>query len=71
MSDEEIITKHDNLAGHTQPGVNHYLQEMYRRDQDRQTRQVLLYTRWITWMTMIITALTIVNVLAVVKSVFP
>ena len=63
LSDEALIKKHDELATSTQVGVNHYLREIARRDQDKQTRAMLTYTKWITIMTLAISALTIINVL--------
>lgn len=66
ISEGELIKKHDELAGSTQVGVNHYLQEIARRDQDKQTRAMLTYTKRITIMTLIIAGLTILNVLVAV-----
>lgn len=66
LSDEEIIGRHDRLAESTQVGVNHYLSEIARRDQDRQTRAMLSFTKWITIMTIAITVLTIANVIIAV-----
>jgi len=62
LSDEEIIDRHDRLAESTQVGVNHYLREIVRRDQDRQTKAMLNFTKWITIMTVAIMIFTIVNV---------
>jgi len=66
MSEGELIKKHDELAASTQVGVNHYLQEIARRDQDKQTMAMLTYTKWITIMTLIIAGLTILNVLVAI-----
>lgn len=62
LSDEEIIRSHDSLAGSTQVGVNHYLREMTRRDQDRQTKAMLIFTKWITIMTIAVMLFTLANV---------
>lgn len=51
LSDDEIVRKHDQLAGNTVVGTNHYLQELDRRDQERQTQAILMYTRWVAIMT--------------------
>ena len=61
LSEEKLIEKHDALAQHTQVGTNHYLQELYRRDQDRVTNTMLTYTRWITAMTVVVTLTTVAN----------
>lgn len=63
LSDEELIENHDNVAKHTQVGVDHYLREIARRDQDGQTRAMLGYTKWITILTIVITILTVINVI--------
>ena len=65
LSDEELIERHDALAQHTQVGTNHYLQELYRRDQGRVAREMLTFTRWITAMTFAVTLATIVNLVAI------
>jgi hypothetical protein len=44
LSDDDLIRRHDELAKRTAVGTNHYLQELSRRDQDRQTRAMLQYT---------------------------
>ena len=61
FSDEELIERHDNQANSTQVDVNYYLQEIARRDQDRQTKAMLSFTKWITIMTVTIMIFTIVN----------
>ena len=63
MPEEELIKRHDSHANSTAIGVEHYLVELARRDQDKQTNTMLEYTRGIKRMTVIITLLTAVNVL--------
>jgi hypothetical protein len=63
MSDAELIAGHDHLAGSTVVGVNYYLNELARRDQDRQTQTMLRYTRWITLMTGVIVVATILSLM--------
>ena len=53
---------HDAAAEHTMVGTNHYLRELERRDQDRQTQAMVRYTRWITLMTSVTTVATLVNI---------
>ena len=72
LSDEEIIKRHDAKAqppgaGHPQIGVNYYLAELARRDQDRHTRAMLGYTKRIMCMTVVMTISTIVNVIITVR----
>ena len=69
LSDDEIIERHDAQAGAVGVATDHYLQELARRDQDRQTSLMLDYTkqmakmtRAILWLTIVITILTVVNV---------
>ena len=61
MSDDQIIEAHDRLAQNTIVGTQHFLDEVARREQSRQTEAMLAYTRWITWMTGAVTLATIVN----------
>jgi hypothetical protein len=66
LSDSELMQKHDDLAVSTQVGINHYLQELYRRDQNRVADAMLRYTRWLTAMTAIMTAMTVINLAVLV-----
>ncbi len=63
MSESELIEKHDRLANTTQIGINHYLNELDRRDQERHTKEMKRFTCWITIMTFIITIFTALNVI--------
>jgi hypothetical protein len=62
MSDDGLIAGHDQIADLTQPGVSYYLDELARRGQLRQADKMLGYTRRISWMTLVVTVATIVNV---------
>jgi hypothetical protein len=59
LSDEELIKQHDALVANTVAGTGFYLGELRRRESARQERRM---TR-LTW---VITALTGVNLAAVV-----
>lgn len=62
MSDDQLIENHNLLAAKgTTVGTQHFLDEIARREQSKQTDAMLSYTRWITWMTVIVTLATIVN----------
>ncbi|TSA56838.1 MAG: hypothetical protein D4R45_00230 [Planctomycetaceae bacterium] len=60
-SDEQLIIDHDKKADSTDPGVNYYLDELQRRQQNRQTKIML-------WLTVVITILTAANVITVFAS---
>lgn len=70
LSDEEVIARHDKLAEQTVVGTLHYLNEIARRDQDRQTQAMLRYTQWITYMTIIMTIATILNLIVAFRLTF-
>src|SRR5689334_13180820 len=65
LSDADLIREHDRIAQSTVLGLNYFRDELYRRDQDAQTRVMLKLTRVITWMTGIILVLTVVNTILV------
>jgi len=65
MSDEQIVTEHDRLAQETSIGIKYFLHEVERRAQNRQTEAMLLYARRMSKLTVLITILTVVNVIAV------
>ncbi len=67
MSDDDLVSAHDHKANDIVLSLNDYLNEINRRDQSKQTKQMLNYTWWITIMTSIITVATIVNVLIAYK----
>lgn len=64
MKDDILVSAHDqNAKDITVLGISYYLEELARRDQSRQTKQMLEYTRWIVRMTAIVTIATIINVI--------
>jgi hypothetical protein len=67
LSDEELITHHDTFAKRTVLSLQYFIGEIYRREQEKQTRTMLRYTGWITLMTIIMTIATIVNVIVSFK----
>jgi hypothetical protein len=56
MTEAELISEHDRIAPTTGVSVNYFLNELNRSDQDRQTKAMLRYTKWITAMTFVVTA---------------
>jgi hypothetical protein len=61
LSDAELVEQHDMLAKGTVIGVNYYLAELERRRADRQSRLMIR-------LTMVVTALTVVNMVVVIVS---
>lgn len=70
LSDEELIKRHDKEASRTEVGINHYLTELARRDQDRATLAMLEYTRQIKRMTLVMTIATVVNLIVFILTFF-
>jgi len=73
MTDEQIIKEHDDLAqqtSHNNLGLNYFINELQRREQNRQTETMLLYTRRMLWLTVFVALLTAVNVFAVFIPLF-
>ena len=61
LSDEEVIAQHDARAEFTDMGPEYYIWELHRRDQERQTSEMLRLTNRITIMTLGVTLATFVN----------
>ena len=64
---EEIIRRHDYLAGHilelpAEVDTQRYLDELARRDAEEQGRRMEALTRWITYLTWAITIATFISV---------
>ena len=70
FTDEEIIALHDSAAIHTQVGVQFYLDEINRREQNKQTDLVVKYTKQMLWLTVFVALLTVINVVAVIIPFF-
>lgn len=62
MSNDELINLHDKATPDASLGVNYYVDELARRDQSKQTETILRYTRWIVGLTIVMTLVTVVNV---------
>lgn len=69
LTDEQLIEEHDNCAASTVNHIHYFLEEIKRRDQNRQTETIIKYTRIMTWLTVFIAVLTVVNVVAVIVQV--
>ena len=63
LTDDELIRRHDAAAQHTVVGTNHYLQELARRDQERQTRST-------NRLNVVMTVLTFVTAVEAVVSIW-
>ena len=62
MSDDDLVRAHDRLAPSFTAVPKDYRDELYRRNQERQTNSMLRFTKCITIMTVAITIATLVNV---------
>ncbi len=65
-SDEQLIAEHDRLAKNTELGTRSYLDELRYRNQARVAAQIKRFTRWIFWMTLVVTGATVINVAVLV-----
>ena len=48
LTDDEVVSRYDLLAEHTVGGTQYYLDELNLRAQDRQTKTMLRFTKWVT-----------------------
>ena len=62
LTDEELIGRHDELARNTVVGTQHYLDELNRREQKRQTEAMIGLTRSINVMTVVVTVAAVLGV---------
>jgi hypothetical protein len=67
MTDEQLIKEHDKGVTGVQLGVSYYLDELSRRNNSRQTETMLRYTKWITFMTVVMTIATSINIWLALK----
>jgi hypothetical protein len=67
-TDDELIREYDQQAEQTQIGLGYYLDELSRRENRRQTDEMLRLTNTITHLTRVITGLTVVNTFLVIVS---
>lgn len=70
LSDEELIRLHDDHAKHTAFGVQYYIDELRYREQTRISQSIERLTKRIWWLTFAIFALTVINVLLIVISLW-
>ena len=67
LTDDELIKRYDEQAKKTPVGTNYYQDELNRRSQDRQTKAMMKLTKWIGFMTAVVTVATVVNVIIAVE----
>ena len=60
MSEEQLIATYDSIAEHTGVGTQFYLDELVRREAARTGRRMLELTVQIRWLTVAVTAATII-----------
>ncbi len=69
LSRDEVEKRYDGIAKNTGDSLNFWRDEVTRRDQDERMLAMLKLTRWITIMTCVMTAATVVNVVLFALSV--
>ena len=62
LTDDELVERHDAQAKTTVVGTQYFLDELNRRHQERQTKAMLRFTKWMAGMTVVITVATLGNV---------
>ncbi len=62
LSDNELIAEHDDSAKNTVVGTRHYLDELRYRQQSRVASKLEGFTKWIFWLTVVVTLATVANV---------
>lgn len=68
LSDQDLIERYDSEAQHTTVGTSFYLDEMARRAMERQTRDMLDFTKHVRDLTVFIAILTVLNAVLVAVS---
>lgn len=67
---QTLIEKYDSVAKHTVDSQVFLREEIARRDAEQQTTQMIRLNQQMRTMTLVIVALTIVNTVAVIVSLF-
>ncbi len=68
LEDEEIVRRHDLKTEHTVVGVAYYLEELARRDAERQLRIIRRLTWAIAAMTLVMTVATVLSAMFVFQA---
>jgi hypothetical protein len=73
MQKDHLIAIYDSLSPVSKGGVefndpNVWLAEIHRRDEEQINRRILFLTKWVTWLTVIITVATILMLWATLRS---
>ena len=69
LSEDELIAEHDDLAGHTDVGLNFYLEELRYRHHARVASKLEGFTKWILLATVVNVAVAIAHSLGLVAIV--
>ena len=67
LSDDELIAEHDAVAGYMQIGPIYYLDELRYRQQSRVASELEGFTKWIFWLTLVVTLATVANVAVAIR----
>lgn len=68
MSDEELVRKYDGAAQHTVVGTAYYMDEIHRRQVERQNETMISLTRSINRLTWVIAGVTVIAILIAAAS---
>jgi len=70
LPDEDIIRRHDARTQNTVVGTKHYLNELARRDMERQGERMEKLTRSMNRLTIVVTIVTVLGVVFTALSLF-
>lgn len=62
LDEDELIKRHDRNAKNAVVGLQHYLDELRYREQSRIVESTKTLTKYIFWLTLVVTVATIFNV---------
>jgi hypothetical protein len=60
-SDEQLIKEYDEIAKTTVFGTFFYLDEIRARENSKVSASVEKFTKWVFWLTFVVTASTVIN----------
>ena len=64
-STEELVRTYDEIAAHTQLGLDFYREEIARRDAAKETARIIEMTQHMRNLTVVVTVLTLLNAVLV------
>lgn len=70
LSIEDLKQKYDKSASNTDPGLNFYREEIARRESEKMNSDMVKMTLQMRNMTIAISIMTLINVIAVIKQLW-